>query len=352
MEQSQSYLVNTLSNLLHESDLDIIKNRISQIYSYLPAAQQPKSFNPPIDRTKSEASFLKSELDQILSTRTLERTRYYINRLRKALTETRLAPLSDINLNRWKQYEDILTDSLWIMDKRDKTGPHSASYWGNFIPQIPNQLMRRFTRKGDWVLDGFLGSGTTLIESRRLGRNGIGIELQSDIADLAKSNIAKQNPNGGIVSEVVCGDSTSVDLSNVLAKHGREQVDHLILHPPYWDIIKFSEDNNDLSNFESMEAFLAAFKKVIDNLSPFLKKDHYMAIIIGDKYSKGNWIPLGFYVMQQAMNAGYSLKSTIVKNYEETKGKMRQKELWRFRALAGGYYIFKHEYIFLLKKDW
>jgi len=47
---------------------------------------------------------------------------------------------------------------------------------------------------------------------------------------------------------------------------------------------------------------------------------------------------------------GYKLKSTIVKNFDTTKGKMSQKELWRYRALDGGFYIFKHEYIFLFQK--
>ena len=48
--------------------------------------------------------------------------------------------------------------------------------------------------------------------------------------------------------------------------------------------------------------------------------------------------------------AGIKLKSTIVKNFDATRGKMNQKELWRYRALAGGFYIFKHEYIFVFQK--
>jgi hypothetical protein len=44
------------------------------------------------------------------------------------------------------------------------------------------------------------------------------------------------------------------------------------------------------------------------------------------------------------------LKSIVVKNFEETRGKRNQKELWRYRALAGGFYVFKHEYIFIFQK--
>ena len=77
--------------------------------------------------------------------------------------------LNDLDLKNWKAYENIITDSLWLIDKRDSSKFNSGWYWGNFIPQIPQQMMLRYTRKGDWVLDPFLGSGTTLIESKRLG---------------------------------------------------------------------------------------------------------------------------------------------------------------------------------------
>ncbi len=123
-----------------------------------------------------------------------------------------------------------------------------------------------------------------------------------------------------------------------------------IFHPPYWDIIKFSENKNDLSNAKSIEDFLKGFGKVLDNCLPLLDKKRYAAVVISDKYSNGEWIPLGFYVMQEVLKRGMILKSTIVKNFEETTAKRNQKELWRYRALAGGFYVFKHEYIFIFQK--
>jgi len=90
--------------------------------------------------------------------------------------------------------------------------------------------------------------------------------------------------------------------------------------------------------------------RVVELASNFLDKGRYFALVIGDKYSKGEWIPLGFLTMQEVLKKGFSLKSIIVKNFEETLGKRNQKELWRYRALVGGFYIFKHEYIFLFKK--
>ncbi len=105
--------------------------------------------------------------------------------------------INDLNLDNWKECDDILTDSLWLIRERDKSGAHNNTYHGNFIPQIPNQMMRRFTKKSEVVLDAFLGNGTTLIESKRLGRNGIGIELIPEVAQSAIQNINREIPNGG-----------------------------------------------------------------------------------------------------------------------------------------------------------
>jgi len=89
------------------------------------------------------------------------------------------------------------------------------------------------------------------------------------------------------------------------------------------------------------------FGEVIDNMTPFLEKGRYLALVIGDKYSKGEWIPLGFYCMNEILKRPYILKSIIVKNFEETRAKRNQKNLWKYRALKGGFYVFKHEYIMI-----
>ena len=306
--------------------------------------------------------FLLKELEQIIEAQTKERAVYYLNRLIKGITEIKTGKINDINLNRWKEYTEIITDSLWILDKRDNSGAHLGWYWGNFVPQIPRQLMLRYTKKGDWVLDPFVGSGTTLIECRKLGRNGIGIELQKDVIEKAETLIQKEvmekaekliqreENKFNVTTKMFQGDSRNINLKNILKQVGINKVQLLIMHPPYYDIIKFSNNPNDLSNAKSIDDFLKMFGEVVDNTYPILENNRYFGLVIGDKYHKGEWIPLGFYCMQEVLKRGYQLKSIIVKNFEETRGKRNQKELWRYRALVGGFYIFKHEYIFLFKK--
>jgi len=45
-----------------------------------------------------------------------------------------------------------------------------------------------------------------------------------------------------------------------------------------------------------------------------------------------------------------SLKSILIKNMVNNRAKLKQENLWRYRALVGGFYIFKHEYILVFKK--
>ena len=280
----------------------------------------------------------------------------------KGANNRTIGGVSDLPLERWREYGDLLTDSLWILGDRDNSGQHDGSYHGNFIPQIPHQLMRRYTAAGDVVLDAFLGSGTTMIEARRLGRNCIGVELLPEMAEIAKRAADSQPvelippPTPEVFAETIIGDSaaekTRDKTAAILAKHGREKLDLIVLHPPYHDIIKFSNRAEDLSNAENADEFASRFGAIIANFSPMLRPRHYLAVVIGDKYSDSEWVPLGFRVMEETLrrDKNLSLKSIVVKNMINNRAKRNKENLWRYRALAGGFYVFRHEYILLFQK--
>lgn len=124
----------------------------------------------------------------------------------------------------------------------------------------------------------------------------------------------------------------------------------IIYHPPYWDIIKFSEQKKDLSNCPTLENFLEKLEKVIVDSIKILQKGRYCAIVIGDMFKDGQVIPLGFYCMQLFQKHKMKLKAILVKNFNETKGKQNQQALWKYRALANNLYLFKHEYVFIFRK--
>jgi len=260
-----------------------------------------------------------------------------------------MAKYNDLDMKKWKEYDDIYTDTLWIIDKRDNRGAHRGTYHGNFVPQIPNQLLRRYTKKGDWILDPFMGSGTTLIEAQKLKRKSIGIELQEEVAKEAHSRIVTEK-NNECRGKVCIGDSRNIDIGKICDGLGIDNVQFVIFHPPYWDIIKFSENENDISNSKTLEDFLDSLGQIIDNTTKHLEKNRYCAVVIGDKYANSEIVPLGFYCMNLFLKRGFKLKAILVKNFEETKGKSNQRAIWRYRALASDFYIFKHEYIMVFKK--
>jgi len=345
----KSHLLDRLEQFKAADSIEQLRHSVAELQ------RQIQSRDGALAQAESERidigpAYLCGELEQIVAARTLSRARYYVERLLKSLTQARVGPLNDVNLNRWKEYPHIFTDSLWVIERRDSSGVHTADYWGNFIPQIPRQLMLRYTKKGEWVLDPFAGAGTTLIEGQRLGRHVLGVELQAGVADQARQRVASEPNPHAIVCEMTTGDSRTADFRALLEKHGQPSVQLVILHPPYFDIIKFSADPRDLSNAASVDDFLAQMGTIVERAGAVLDPGRYLALVIGDKYAQGEWIPLGFLTMNEVLRRGFTLKSIIVKNFEDTTGKRNQKELWRYRALAGGFYIFKHEYIFVFVK--
>lgn len=343
-------LLDTLQKLRSMTSADALRRGVADLRRQAHDPGGPLRARPRRESVEFSPWYLDGQLNQIATSQTLERAQYYVERFIRGVTEVRTSAVNDINLNRWKEYDDIHTDSLWWVGQRDGSGVHSARYWGNFIPQIPYQMMRRYTKKGEWVLDVFAGMGTSLIEGQRLGRNTVGIELQRGVARQARRLVgAEENPHG-VVSKIVTGDSATINCRSVMKSLGRDSAQLVILHPPYYDIIKFSEDERDLSNAASVEDFLRMMGDVVDNVAPVLDRERYLVLVIGDKYANGEWVPLGFMTMNEVLKRGFTLKSIIVKNFEETLGKRQQRELWKYRALAGGFYIFKHEYIFVFRK--
>lgn len=265
------------------------------------------------------------------------------------------SPLNDLDLNSWREYDDIITDSLWLIPERDKTGAHIGDYHGNFVPQIPYQAMRRFTKRGDVIIDAFLGSGTSLIECRRLGRHGIGIELKPELAQQAADRVASQDNLYNVTTKVLTGDSSDTSATphailNALKDLGKEQAQLVLLHPPYHSIIKFSDRPEDLSNCPSVDSFVQKFGQVVDVVAPLLEANRFLGLVIGDMYAGGEWIPLGFQCMQEVMKRKFSLKSIVVKDIQGNRAKRNLENIWRYRALAGGFYIFKHEYVMFFRK--
>ncbi len=260
--------------------------------------------------------------------------------------------LTGNNMNQFID-KDLNVDSLWLIPERDKSGKHANVYHGNFVPQIPNQLIRRYTKEGDCVLDMFMGSGTTLFECENLNRDFIGFDINQEIIDYVKSKMLDtQNINFQINNcDVTNYEQFERCCLESLAEQKREFVDFIISHPPYMDIVKFTDKSEDLSQISNLDSFIEKFIVAFRNAYNFLKKNGYFAIVIGDVYKKSEVVPLGFYLMDSIKKKfDVKLKGTIIKNIEGNKGKLGTYNIWKYRALKSDYFLFKHEYIFVFKK--
>lgn len=86
-------------------------------------------------------------------------------------------------INTDSKYSRILNDEK----EKERAKMHSFHrYYGKLIPAIPSAFIQEFTQKGDWVFDPFTGSGTTAVESKKLQRNFLGVEINPLSAEIAR----------------------------------------------------------------------------------------------------------------------------------------------------------------------
>lgn len=199
-----------------------------------------------------------------------------------------------------------------------------------------------------------MGSGTTLFECENLDRKYIGIDINEEIVKYVSSKMQKSDKQFFEILEFDSANSTLFmeKISNSLANLGENSAKFALFHPPYMDIVKFTDKNENLFGISDLKEFLGAFLKVVSNTLEFLEKNRYFAVVIGILYKNSEILPLGFYVIHYIkLKFKVKLKGVIVKNIEENRGKLKSGEIWTYRALRSDYYIFKHEYILVFKKE-
>jgi SAM-dependent methyltransferase len=261
---------------------------------------------------------------------------------------------NDLDIENWKDC-NINTDSLWLISERDKSGKHENIYHGNFVPQIPDQLIRRYTKKSETVFEPFMGSGTTLFECEKLDRRYIGFDVNPKIVEYVARKISDDlHLNKSFIKECNSADYEKVNenVNDAFDRLSVKSVQFVLMHPPYLDIVKFTDDANDLSQIGNLKDFIGKFRTVCENSLKYLDKNRYFAIVVGDVYKNGEVLPLAFYCMDMIKRSfAAKLKGIIVKNIEGNRGKIGQNNIWKYRALNSDYFTFKHEYIFVFKKE-
>ncbi|MEM3002242.1 MAG: DNA methyltransferase [Candidatus Nitrosocaldaceae archaeon] len=231
----------------------------------------------------------------------------------------------------------IESTTIWSFPDRGYWSTHKGDYRGNWSPYIPRNLIMRYTKAGDIVLDQMMGSGTTLVECKLLGRNGIGVDINYDAVMLAQNRLDFEYKDSNV--NTYHGDARNLD------KIEDESIDLIATHPPYAGIIQYSNRKNraDLSSL-SIKEYLQEMYKVSQESFRVLKKGKYCAILIGDTRRHKHYIPITHNIMHIFLEAGFILKEYIIKVQHNMK---TTREIWK-----GNYDFYKiaHEHLLVFRK--
>ncbi len=230
------------------------------------------------------------------------------------------------------------SSSVWSFPDRGYWYTHKGDYRGNWSPYIPRNLIMRYTKPGDLVLDQMMGSGTTLIECKLLNRNGIGVDINYNAVMLAQDRL-NFDYNSDSIIETYHGDARNLD------RISDNTIDLIATHPPYANIISYSNKENklDLSSL-SIKDYLIQMYKVAKECFRVLKYNKYCTILIGDTRKHKHYIPIAHNVMHIFLESGFVLKDYIIKVQHNTK---TTRERWK-----GTYDFYKimHEHLLIFRK--
>ena len=233
---------------------------------------------------------------------------------------------------------ELQKTTLWSFPNRGYWATHKGDYRGNWSPHIPRNLILKYTKEKDTVLDCFLGSGTTLIECKILNRNSIGVDINPNAIEITKTRL-DFNANNTSTHSLINASAKSLHMID------DSSIDFICTHPPYADIIKYSDNiDGDISLLQYPD-FINELNIVSKELYRTLKTNHYCSFMIGDIRKNGNIIPLGFMAMNTFINNGFTLKEIIIKEQHNCKSTA----YWSNKNLS--FYLLAHEYIFILKKN-
>ena len=244
-------------------------------------------------------------------------------------------------ITKWEPEDfELEMTTHWSFPKRGDWATHDAKWRGNWSPYIPRKILLRYSREGELVLDQFAGGGTTLVEAKLLNRDIIGVDVNEAALERCREKVAFEHKGADGKVYIRKGDARSLDF----LPDG--SIDLICTHPPYADIIKYSEDiEADLSRLKVRD-FLEAMKPVAAECFRVLKKGRFCAVLMGDTRQKGCMVPMSFEVMRIFQDAGFTLKELIFKEQHNCKAT----GYWKTSSVKYNFLLIAHEYLFVFRK--
>jgi DNA modification methylase len=195
------------------------------------------------------------------------------------------------------------------------------------------QLLQRYTRENDLVVDPMCGSGTTIDVARDLKRRALGYDLTPTRPDIFKADARKLPLEDG-------------------------KADFAFVDPPYSTHIEYSDDPRDIGKLDAAEGeYYQAMEKVIGELHRVLKDRRYMALYVSDSWRKrkggepgsgaGVFMPIGFELFSLLCKKFKAIDIIAVVRHNQKLARGN----WHKAAEEGNFFLRGFNYLFVMKKE-
>ncbi|MBC7226415.1 MAG: methyltransferase domain-containing protein [Thermoflexales bacterium] len=282
-----------------------------------------------------------------------ERYGISFNTLQQIITEAYGANISVLRrpkaIKRWgpPSFREETT-TVWSFKQRGDWATHNGRYRGNWSPYIPRNVILKYSKPGDLVLDYFVGGGTTAVEAKLLGRRCIARDINPGAIGITLENLRFSLPQHMLAEsgfavyepEVQVGDAR--DLSDL----PDNSIDLICAHPPYAGIIRYSPKiSGDLSAL-SVSDFLREMRKVAQESLRVLKPGAKCAILVGDARRSKHVVPIGFQTIRVFLDTGFVLRELVIKRQHNC----RTTGFWYNRSIQHNFLLLAHEYLPIFEK--
>lgn len=244
-----------------------------------------------------------------------------------------------------KDYQEETT-TVWSFRRRGNWASHDGRYRGNWSPFIPRNVIIKYSKLGDIVLDYFVGGGTTAVEAKLLGRKCIARDINPAAIGLTRENLRFDPPAELFGDYPTYEADLAVGDARKLEGIQDESIDLICSHPPYAGIISYgSKIEGDLSGL-NYDDFIQEMRQIAEESYRVLKVGGKCAILIGDSRKKKHIVPIGFGTINVFLAAKFRLKELVIKRQHNCK----TTGFWYSSSIRHNFLLLAHEYLAIFEK--
>jgi len=230
------------------------------------------------------------------------------------------------NQNQKDEKPPFETTTLWDYPKQSygKKPKGNNKFQGVTPAFIIWNMIQRYTKPGDLVVDPMAGSGTTIDVCEEEGRRVIGYDINP------------QHP------KVIKNDSRKIPLAD-------NSVDMVFIDSPYGDNVNYSNDPADIEKISAEDPrFYHELEKVAFEIYRILKPEKVLGWLIGNQWVKRKFTPVGFKIYQMLVdNVGFEPIDIIC---VARRNQSSNTQIWHYRAKKFNFFLRGFKYLILVRK--